>query len=195
MAESDTQGGWRPDKVRSGCVIDVATSETIAGGFAMPHSPRVHDGQIWLLDSGRGSLVRVDPIHGTIDVVARFPGYTRGLALLGNLAFVGLSKIRETSTFGGVPIAEDRNRLKCGVGIVDLQSGKLVGQFEFKSGVEEVFDVSLIPGKLLAAMRGPFSLEDGEKTIWTVPPREETTTNQLSISEGHGASHHVDFNQ
>jgi uncharacterized protein (TIGR03032 family) len=176
MAETDTQGGWRPNKDSTGCLIDVATSETIAGGFAMPHSPRVHEGQIWLLDSGRGSLVRVDPVHGTIDVVARFPGYTRGLALLGNLAFVGLSKIRETSTFGGVPIAEDRNRLKCGVGILDLRLGKLVGQLEFKSGVEEVFDVSLIPNKRLAAMRGPFSLEDGEKTIWIVPPLGNSTS-------------------
>ena len=68
-----------------------------------------------------------------------------------------------------MPIAEYPERLKCGVGIVDLQRGHLVGQFEFKTGVDEVFDVSLIPGKRLAAIRGPFSLEDGEQTIWTVP--------------------------
>ncbi len=136
-----------PCRIRRGCT-------TVRSGF-------------WIPDAGHSC--GVDPADGKSNVVARFPGYTRGLALSGNLAFVGLSKIRETSTFGGVPIAEHPERLKCGVGIVDLQRGVLVGQFEFKIGVDEVFDVSLIPGKRLAAIRGPFSLEDGEQTIWTVP--------------------------
>ncbi|HUT10053.1 MAG TPA: TIGR03032 family protein [Thermoguttaceae bacterium] len=175
MAESDTPGGWRPKKAETGCLIDVESGETVARGFAMPHSPRVHAGHVWLLDSGRGELVRVDPADGTVDTVARFPGYTRGLALIGTLAFVGLSKIRETSTFGGVPIAENRERLKCGVGIVDLQTGELAGQFEFTSGVDEIFDVTILPGARLTAMRGPFAGEDGAQTIWTVPAPGEAS--------------------
>jgi DNA-binding LacI/PurR family transcriptional regulator len=59
-----------------------------------------------LLDSGTGRLVRVDASRGSVETVARLPGYTRGLAMIGQFAFVGLSKVRETSTFGGVPIAE-----------------------------------------------------------------------------------------
>lgn len=173
MGQTDTAGGWRPNKVETGCLIDVDTNEVIAHGFAMPHSPRVHMGQIWLLDSGRGALVRVDPKTREVFNVARFPGYTRGLAMMGSFAFVGLSKIRETSTFGGVPIAEDRDRLKCGVGIVNVQNGELAGQFEFTSGVDEIFDVSLVAGARLTVMRGPYATEDGEKTIWTVPrPRD-----------------------
>ncbi len=140
----------------------------------MPHSPRVHLGRVWLLDSGRGALVCVDPANGETRTVARFPGYTRGLALIGKLAFVGLSRIRETSTFGGVPIAEDRERLKCGVGIVDLETGQLAGQLEFTSGVEEIFDVSILAGSRSTAIRGRFSSEGGEKTIWTVPKPEQT---------------------
>ena len=89
--------------------------------------------------------------------------------MMGSLAFVGLSKIRGTSVFDGVPIAENRERLKCGVGVVDVQTGRLVGQFEFTSGVDEIFDVSLVAGSRLTAMQGPFATEDGEKTIWTVP--------------------------
>ena len=169
MAESDTPGGWRPNKAETGCLIDVESGKTVARGFAMPHSPRVHLGHVWLLDSGRGALVRVDPASGEVETAARFPGYTRGLAMMGKLAFVGLSKIRETSTFGGVPIAEDRERLKCGVGVVDLQTGQLVGQFEFTSGVDEIFDVSLVAGSRLTAVRGPFASEDGAQTIWIVP--------------------------
>jgi uncharacterized protein (TIGR03032 family) len=169
MAESDTADGWRPRKVETGCLIDVETNDVVARGFAMPHSPRVHGGHVWLLDSGRGSLVHVDPKDGAVDTVARFPGYTRGLAMAGDLAFVGLSKIRETSTFGGVPIAEDRGRLKCGVGIVNWRTGELVGQFAFTSGVDEIFDISLLGGCRSAAMWGPFAMEEGERTIWMVP--------------------------
>jgi len=170
LGQTDSAGGWRPEKATAGCLIDVETSDVLAGGFAMPHSPRMHLGQVWVLDSGRGELVRIDPDSGNKTCVARFPGYTRGLAMHGKYAFVGLSKIRETSTFGGVPIAADRDRLKCGLAVVDVQHGALVGQFEFTTGVEEIFDVSVVVGSRLTAMRGPFAEEDGHQTIWTAPP-------------------------
>ena len=121
LAETDTPQGWRPNKATSGCLIDVASGQTVARGFAMPHSPRVHGGRVWMLDSGAGQLVLVDPASGQAETVAELPGYTRGLALHDRFAFVGLSKIRETSTFGGMPIAERRPELKCGVGVVDLR--------------------------------------------------------------------------
>jgi uncharacterized protein (TIGR03032 family) len=171
MGQTNTPGGWREGKALSGCVIDVHSGATVATGFAMPHSPRLHNGKLWLLDSGRGSLVRLDPRSGSADVVARFPGYTRGLALHGDWAFVGLSRIRETSTFGGVPIAEHRERLKCGVAIVDLTSGRLLGQFEFKTGVEEIFDITVVPRAAMVALRGPHAREDGDETVWVVPDR------------------------
>ena len=175
MAETDSAGGWRENKISTGCVIDVDSGETVARGFAMPHSPRLHNQKLWLLDSGRGSLVCLDPGSGEAEVVGRFPGYTRGLTIVGNLAFVGLSKIRETSTFGGVTIAEEQQRLKCGVAVMDLARGSLVGQFEFKSGVDEIFDVSVLTNARMAAMRGPFAHDDGEQTIWVVPPESEST--------------------
>jgi uncharacterized protein (TIGR03032 family) len=169
MSETDTPAGWRPDKVNTGCLIDVPTGRTVARGFAMPHSPRVYRGNVWLLDSGRGRLVRVDPADGSVETVAELPGYTRGLAFCGGLAMVGLSKIRETSTFGGVPIAEDRQKLKCGVAVVDLGTGRTVSMLEFKSGVDEIFDVAVLPGARSVAMRGPFAAVDGQPTIWAVP--------------------------
>ncbi len=67
-----------------------------------------------MLDSGHGRLTAVEANTGRLATVAALPGYTRGLAFHGPYAFVGLSKIREKSTFGGVPIAEDRAKLKCG---------------------------------------------------------------------------------
>ena len=155
LAETDAPQGWRPVKATGGCLIDVPSGETVARGFAMPHSPRVHEGQVWVLNSGVGRLVVVDPATGRHDDVAELPGYTRGLAMLGPYAFVGLSKIRETSTFGGVPIAERRDELKCGVGAIDLRTGRLAAHLEFVAGVDEIFDVVALPGARPDALRAP----------------------------------------
>jgi uncharacterized protein (TIGR03032 family) len=169
MSETDTPGGWWPTKASSGCLIDVPSGATIASGFAMPHSPRVHEGHVYLLDSGRGRLVTVDPKGGSVETVVELPGYTRGLAVFGPVAFVGLSKIRETSTFGGVPIADRGDELKCGVAVVHLASGRQVALLEFHAGVEEIFDVQLLVGARNPAISGPFPHQDGGQTIWTVP--------------------------
>jgi uncharacterized protein (TIGR03032 family) len=169
LSETDTPQGWRADKVHSGCLIDVASGQTVARGFAMPHSPRVHRGRVWMLHSGAGQLVLVDPQSGRAETVTELPGYTRGLALYDRFAFVGLSKVRETSTFGGMPIAARRPGLKCGVGVVDLTSGRLVAHLEFVTGVEEIFDVQVLPGARCPVLSGPYASLDGAAPIWTVP--------------------------
>jgi uncharacterized protein (TIGR03032 family) len=169
LAETDTPEGWRANKVNSGCLIDVASGQTVARGFAMPHSPRVHGGRVWMLHSGAGQLVLVDPASGKTQTVTELPGYTRGLALYDRFAFVGLSKIRETSTFGGMPIAERRPELKCGVGVVDLGTGRLVAHLEFVTGVEEIFDVQVLPSARCPVLSGPYASLDGAAPIWTVP--------------------------
>jgi uncharacterized protein (TIGR03032 family) len=169
LAETDTPQGWRANKAQSGCLIDVASGHTVARGFAMPHSPRVHRGRVWMLHSGAGQLVLIDPMSGKAETVTELPGYTRGLALYDRFAFVGLSKIRETSTFGGMPIAERRPELKCGVGVVDLTTGRLIAHLEFVTGVEEIFDVQVVPGARCPALSGPFPSLDGGAPIWMVP--------------------------
>ena len=169
LGETDGPQGWRPGKATGGALIDVESSETVARGFAMPHSPRVHGGEVWLLHSGVGRLVRIDPASGRHDDVAALPGYARGLAFAGPFAFIGLSKVRETSTFGGVPIAERREELKCGVGVVDLRTGRLAAHLEFASGIDEIFDVQVLPGARSPMLSGPYPTLDGGQPIWTVP--------------------------
>ncbi len=169
MAESNSAGGWRASKNETGCLIDAPSGETVVRGLSMPHSPRIAHGRVWLLDSGRGRLVVCDLAKGAAETVCELPGYTRGLAIWGQFAFVGLSRIRETSTFGGVPIAENRDSLKCGVAVVDLASGKQMALLEFHSGIEEIFDVKLLPGILNPAVSGTHPELDDTPPIWMVP--------------------------
>lgn len=170
VAPSDTPEGWRPTKDRGGCVLEVPSGRPVVEGLAMPHSPRWHDGRLWVLNSGRGELGTIDLAAGRYQTVEQVPGYTRGLALHGPAAFVGLSKIRQTSTFGGLPIAERRDELRCGVAIVDLRSGKSVAWLTFPVGVDEVFDVHVLPGIRTPFVSGPHPTEDGMSAVWVMPP-------------------------
>jgi uncharacterized protein (TIGR03032 family) len=146
MAASDEARGWRTSRNDSGLVLDVDSGEPVTTGLAMPHSPRWHQGSLYVLNSGWGRLERVDPASGRRDVVATVPGYARGLACRGNLAFVGLSKIRETAIFGGAPVAAYHEQLKCGIGVIDLRTGETLATLEWENGVDEIFDVQLVPG-------------------------------------------------
>jgi uncharacterized protein (TIGR03032 family) len=166
---TDAPDGWLAGTVGGGCLIDVPSGEVVADGLIMPHSPRIHGGYVWLLDSGRGRLVRVDVRDGSVDTVAELPGYARGLALAGPHAFVGLSKARESATFLGVPIAARRDALKCGVAIVELSSGRMVGLLEFHTGIEEIFDVRLVPGVRSPLISGPYPEVDRQAPIWLAP--------------------------
>tara|TARA_R110002072_G_scaffold217365_2_gene375041 strand:- start:77745 stop:78863 length:1119 start_codon:yes stop_codon:yes gene_type:complete len=148
MGETNTAGGWRDNKITGGVVLEVDSGEVVTRGLCMPHSPRVHDGKLFVLDSGRGLLCTVDERNGERTTVAALPGFARGLAFHGQYAFVGLSMIREKDQFGGMPIAEqfDDTQRKCGVCVVDLQTGQLTAFLWFEAGCSELFDIQTLPG-------------------------------------------------
>jgi uncharacterized protein (TIGR03032 family) len=144
LGATDTPQGWREGKAHGGVLMDVASGEIVAQGLSMPHAPRWYGGKLWVLESGKGTLAVVDPASGRVDTVAELPGFTRGLAFAGPFAFVGLSQVRETNTFGGLPLTERVQEKLCGVWIVDLRSGKIAGFLRFEGLVQEIFDVQLL---------------------------------------------------
>jgi uncharacterized protein (TIGR03032 family) len=168
LGTTNTRDGWRTDKPHGGCILDVPSGEFVTRGLSMPHSPRWHGEQLWVLESGTGSLLRVDRDTGRRETVIELPGFTRGLALVGPIALIGLSKIRPTSAMDGVPIAERREALKCGVAALDLRSGRLVGMLEFQTAVEEIFDVQLLPGSRFPEVLG--FQQDSILHTFVVPP-------------------------
>jgi uncharacterized protein (TIGR03032 family) len=103
LGETNTATGWRANKPQGDCLMEVSSGERISRGLSMLHSPRWQDGRLWLLESGTGQLVLVDPATGRRQSVVELTGFARGLALSGPYAFVGLSKIRKTSALDGVP--------------------------------------------------------------------------------------------
>lgn len=179
LGSGDAENSWRENKASGGVLIDVAADAVVLEGLSMPHSPRLHGGRLYLLDSGHGRLLGLDPAglgaQGSSDqakaeVIAELPGFTRGLDCWGDLAVVGLSQIRETAVFGGLPLQQRSEPLRCGIALVNLVQRQLVAWLWFHSGVEEIFATSFLPGWCHPVIVGPNTQIDQQQTIWLVPP-------------------------
>ncbi|BBL74413.1 TIGR03032 family protein [Methylomagnum ishizawai] len=150
VSRSDAADGWRDRRRDGGVVIEVGSGETVLSGLSMPHSPRWHDGRLWLLNSGTGEFGFVDTAAGRFEPVCFCPGYLRGLSFHGSYALVGLSKPRHNKTFAGLDLDQrlrDRDvEPRCGVQVIDLRSGDLVHSLRLDGMVEELYDVVALPG-------------------------------------------------
>jgi uncharacterized protein (TIGR03032 family) len=66
VAETDEYRGWRESMSSGGLVIDIRTDRVVCAGLSMPHSPRLHDGRLWVLQSGKGEIGTVDPDRASV---------------------------------------------------------------------------------------------------------------------------------
>jgi uncharacterized protein (TIGR03032 family) len=161
LGETDTAGGWRANKKDGGLLLDLESNEVVLRGLSMPHSPRWYGGRLWLLESGTGTLGYVDEAAGRYRPIAELPGFTRGLDFCGRLAFVGLSQVRETAVFSGIPITERLQERTCGVWVLDVLTGQTVGFVRFEDGgVQEIFAV-----QVLAGVRFPELINDNAELL------------------------------
>jgi uncharacterized protein (TIGR03032 family) len=158
VSRSDVADGWRDRRTDGGIVIDIRSGDVVAEGLSMPHSPRLHAGRLWLLNSGAGELGFVDERSGRFEAVAFCPGYARGLAFVGNHAVVGLSLARENRTFSGLPLDEALQARetdpRCGLAVFDLTSGDMTGWVRIEGVVRELYDVAALPNVRRPALVG-----------------------------------------
>lgn len=160
LGTTDTPQGWRDRKADGGVLMDLDTSEIICEGLSMPHSPRWYQGKLWVLESGNGSLAQVDINTGKLETIALLPGFTRGISFAGDYAFIGLSQVRESAIFSGIPITKRLKERTCGVWVVNIKTGQIAGFIKFQGAVQEIFSVELLPG-----IRFPEILDHSNKLI------------------------------
>jgi len=175
VSRSDVADGWRDRRRDGGVVVEVASGEIVATGLSMPHSPRLAGGQLWLLDSGRGRLGRLDPTDGRFEPLALCPGYARGLAFVGHHALVGLSLARENRTFAGLDLDDELKARdvepRCGLALIDTRSGDMTAWVRIEGVVRELYDVAFLPdvrcpsaiGFKSDEVKRVISLEDGDR--------------------------------
>ncbi|MEJ2573786.1 MAG: TIGR03032 family protein [Gammaproteobacteria bacterium] len=147
LGEADEPGGWRRNKAAGGILMDIDNNEFLLRGLSMPHSPRWYKNNLWFLESGKGALSYYDADTGTAKQVAELPGFTRGLDFVGDYAVIGLSKVRETAVFAGLPLTQSQPVRHCGVWVVDIKDGQIKAFLRFEKGVQEIFAVTLLPWK------------------------------------------------
>ena len=144
----DGPSSWRNDRRSGGVVLHIPSNSVVATGLSMPHSPRWHQGRLWLLNSGSGELGWIE--HDRFQPLCALPGFSRGLSFAGDCAVVGLSKLRSPQ-FTGLALDE---RLAaegipggcCGLRVVDLATGALLHSLDLPEPIDELFDVVALPG-------------------------------------------------
>lgn len=135
---------WRDSITTSGVIIDMETDEVVTDGLAMPHTPRIFNGELYTLLSAKGELIRIDKQNGTYEVVVKLDGFVRGMSLHQNYVFIGLSKLRKnSSTFAKLNLKAN----EAGIVIVHLPTGSIAGKITYQTSLDEIYDVHVLPNK------------------------------------------------
>jgi uncharacterized protein (TIGR03032 family) len=144
-ASGERPGRYRPGHPaypvdRRGVIYSGATREPVVRGLTRPHSARLHRGRVWVDDSGYGEFgVTAD---GRFEPMTRLPGWTRGLAFAGDLAFVGTSRV--IPRFKQYAPGLDVDRSRCAIHAVDVSTGAVRGSLEFPYG-NQIFAIEAVP--------------------------------------------------
>jgi len=158
IGESNVVDGWKSGRRAGGQLLSVPDGKVIARDLSMPHSPRIANSMYYLLESGRGFLISIEPGNGRKTDIAFCPGFARGLAIHGDHAFVTLSKPRDDQ-FSGLSLDDEltaRNeQARCGVMVIDLRSGALLEWIYFDGRIRELFDIAVLPGVRCPTALGP----------------------------------------
>lgn len=144
FADTDIAEGWRSKRTTGGLIMDIESNETVAYNLAMPHTPRIINGKLYVLQSATGEISEVDTNTGKCTTVRNLGRYVRGMAYYKGFLFVAFSKIREkSSAFSDLSIAAASN--EAGIAIIHFASGHVVGEIKYQSSVEEIYDLQVLP--------------------------------------------------
>jgi uncharacterized protein (TIGR03032 family) len=140
-ASSDRIGKLKPGHLNypvdgRGVIFSGATGDAMCTGLTRPHSARLHGKQIWVDNSGYGEVGFVQ--DGRLQVVRTLPGWTRGLCIVKDIAFVGTSRI--IPKFARYAPGLDASSSVCGIHAVSCKTGDLLGSLEWPYG-NQIFSI------------------------------------------------------
>ena len=177
LGDTNTYQGWREKKLNGGIVMEVPSGKVILDGLPMPHSPRVYDNKLYVLLSAIGELIEVDPKTGTYETIVKIGSFARGMAKYGNYLFIGTSKLRHnTSSFKDLPIAKQS---KAGICVVYLPYKSIIGQIDYQTSVEEIYDVQVLERIIRPNILNPnqdihkLALSSPDNNYWAQETEEE----------------------
>ena len=179
LGKTNVPEGWRQNRENGGIVMEVSSNSIIAEGLSMPHSPRIYNNKLYVLESASGNLVCIDPASGKKDVVVSLNGFARGMDRIGDYLFIGLSQLRRknAAAFHDLPIAG--KSIFSGVVVIHLPTSRIVAHLKYEDSVEEIYDVRIMHGMKRPGLVSPGKLEHRlalttpEEDYWAVFKKEE----------------------
>lgn len=144
FSSTDIAEGWRNISTNAGLIMDIESGEIVTNNLTMPHTPRVINGKLYVLQSAGGTLSEVDTNTGKCNTVKNLGRYIRGMAFYKGFLFIAFSKIREnSSSFSHLPIAATSH--EAGIAVIHFASGNVVGEIKYQNSVEEIYDLQVLP--------------------------------------------------
>jgi uncharacterized protein (TIGR03032 family) len=127
-----------------------ATREPVARGLTRPHSARLFRRALWVANSGYGQIGTIE--RGNFVARAQLPGWTRGLAFAGTIAFAGTSRVlpRFRQYAPGLQVDDS----VCGVHALDTRSGRVLASVVWPFG-NQIFAVEPVPARHTAGFPFP----------------------------------------
>ena len=145
LASTDVPSRLRPGNPafpvdRRGVVFSGATRDVMIRGLTRPHSARLHQGRVWLDNSGYGEVGFGQDGH--FQPAARLAGWTRGLTFHGDIAFVGISRV--IPRFRGYAPGLDVDKSHCGIVALHAKTGTVLGSILWPYG-NQIFGLDWAP--------------------------------------------------
>lgn len=125
-----------------GVLFSGRTREPVCAGLTRPHSARLAEGRLWVANSGYGELGFAT--GGAFSVVARLPGWTRGLCVVRDIAFVATSRV--IPRFARYAPGLDVRNSRCAIHAVSVKSGAVLGSLEWPYG-SQVFAIDWLDSR------------------------------------------------
>jgi uncharacterized protein (TIGR03032 family) len=125
-----------------GVIFSGETREPMCSGLTRPHSARLWRGRVWVANSGYGELGFVS--GGRLEVVRQLPGWTRGLCIIKDVAFVATSRVipRFERYAPGLKVGASQ----CAVHAVCCKTGKILGSLGWPNG-NQIFAIDWISNR------------------------------------------------
>ncbi len=165
FAVSDAPRGWSEQRGTGGVLFETPSGKPLVERLCVPHSPRLFEDKLFVLESGTGRVLGVERTSGETRVLAELPGFTRGFDRYGDILFVGLSNLRPGRRETKLPIEEFGRDIWCGIAAIDRKEGRLIGWLRFTTHHEEIFDVKAVPNFQLAGMVHPYEDVNGRALV------------------------------
>lgn len=135
-----------------GVIFSGKSREPIVKGLTRPHSARLNGKRLFVDNSGYGEFSEIK--GGKVLTVAKLPGWTRGLCFVGDVAFVGTSRV--IPRFSQYAPGLDVSKSICGVHAIDLPTGRILSSITWTSG-NQIFAVESMPIAMSSGL--PFAVQ------------------------------------